>query len=81
MRKIGLCLIALMAISGCTSTEKDLSIGTVAGAAVGGIAGGGEGALIGAGVGAIGGLLVRDLRNGNCQYRNGRGKIYTAPCK
>ncbi|MCL7999860.1 YMGG-like glycine zipper-containing protein [Brucella sp. 21LCYQ03] len=81
MRKIGLCLIALMAISGCTSTEKDLSVGTVAGAAVGGIAGGGEGALIGAGVGAIGGLLVRDLRNGNCQYRNSRGKIYTAPCR
>ena len=81
MRKIGLCLIALMAISGCTSTEKDLSIGTVAGAAVGGIAAGGEGALIGAGVGAIGGLLVRDLRNGNCQYRNSRGNIYTAPCK
>ena len=73
MRKIGLCLVALMAISGCTSTEKDLSVGTVAGAAIGGIAGGGPG--------AVGGLLVRNLRNGNCQYRDRHGRIYTARCR
>lgn len=81
MRKIGLCLVALMAISGCTSTEKDLSVGTVAGAAIGAIAGGGRGALIGAGAGAVGGLLVRNLRNGNCQYRDRHGRIYTARCR
>ena len=81
MRKIGLCLVALMAISGCTSTEKDLSVGTVAGAAIGGIAGGGRGALIGAGAGAVGGLLVRNLRNGSCQYRDRHGRIYTASCR
>jgi uncharacterized protein YcfJ len=81
MRKIGLCLIAVLAVSGCTSTERDLSVGTVAGAAVGGIAGGGKGALIGAGAGAVGGLLVRNLRNGNCQYRDRRGHIYTARCR
>lgn len=81
MHKIGLCLVALMAISGCTSTEKDLSVGTVAGAAIGGIAGGGRGALIGAGAGAVGGLLVRNLRNGNCQYRDRHGRIYTARCR
>jgi uncharacterized protein YcfJ len=72
---------AIVALSGCTSTEKDLSIGTAAGAVIGGIAGGGKGALIGAGAGAVGGLLVRNLRNGKCEYRNSRGQIYTAPCK
>ncbi len=71
----------LMALVGCTTTERDLSIGTAAGAAVGGIAGGGEGALIGAGAGALGGLLVRNLRNGNCQYRDRNGRIYTARCR
>jgi len=81
MRKIALGLVALMAISGCTTTEKDLTIGTGAGAVIGGIAGGGRGALIGAGAGALGGLLVRELRNGNCEYRNRHGKIYVAPCK
>ncbi|GLU29300.1 MULTISPECIES: YMGG-like glycine zipper-containing protein [Brucella/Ochrobactrum group] len=81
MKKIAFCLVALMAVSGCTSTEKDLSVGTVAGAAIGGIAGGGRGALIGAGAGAVGGLLVRNLRNGNCQYRDRHGRIYTARCR
>jgi hypothetical protein len=71
---------ALVALGGCTTTEKDVSIGTVAGAAIGGIAGGGKGALIGAGVGAVGGLLVRNLRNGYCQYRDHNGHIYTARC-
>lgn len=81
MRKIAAALVVLMAVAGCTSTEKNIGVGTVAGAAVGGIVGGGEGALIGAGVGAVGGLLVRSLEGGNCQYRNKNGRMYTAPCQ
>ncbi|MDM7851739.1 YMGG-like glycine zipper-containing protein [Pseudochrobactrum kiredjianiae] len=81
MRLAIIAVAAIVALSGCTSTEKDLSIGTAAGAVIGGIAGGGKGALIGAGAGAVGGLLVRNLRNGKCQYRNSRGQIYTAYCK
>lgn len=77
MTAIALCF----ALSACTTTEKDLSIGTAGGAIIGGIAGGGKGALIGAGVGAVGGLLVRNLRNGKCQYRNSRGQIYVARCR
>ena len=69
------------ALSACTTTERDVSLGTAAGAVIGGIAGGGEGALIGAGVGALGGLLVRNLRNGYCEYRDRNGNIYTARCK
>jgi hypothetical protein len=37
--------------------------------------------LIGAGAGALGGLLVRNLRNGYCQYRDRHGHIYTARCR
>ncbi|MCX2697153.1 MULTISPECIES: YMGG-like glycine zipper-containing protein [Ochrobactrum] len=81
MGKISVLLIAMLIMAGCTTSEKDVSIGTVAGAAIGGIAGGGRGALIGAGAGAIGGLLVRNLRNGKCEYRNSRGQIYTARCR
>lgn len=81
MRKLIIAVAAIVALSGCTSTEKDLSIGTAAGAVIGGIAGGGKGALIGAGAGAVGGLLVRNLRNGKCEYRNSRGQIYSARCK
>ncbi len=32
MRKMALGLVALMALSGCTTTEKDVSIGTAGGA-------------------------------------------------
>lgn len=84
MRKIiivAATVAAVAAMSGCTTTEKDLSVGTAAGAVIGGIAGGGRGALIGAGAGALGGLLVRNLRNGYCEYRDRNGRIYTARCR
>ena len=81
MRKIILAVAMVAAVSGCTTTEQDVGVGTVAGAAIGGIAGGGKGALIGAGAGALGGLLLRNLRNGYCEYRNPRtGRIYRARC-
>ncbi|HWK66663.1 MAG TPA: YMGG-like glycine zipper-containing protein [Rhizobiaceae bacterium] len=80
MRKMNVALAAVVALSGCTSTERDVGVGTAAGAIIGGIADGGRGALIGAGAGALGGLLVRNLRNGYCQYRDRHGRIYTARC-
>lgn len=81
MLKVTLVFAAMVAVSGCTTTQRDVGTGAVAGAAIGGIAGGGRGAVIGTVAGAGTGLLVRNLRNGNCQYRNSRGHIYTAPCR
>ncbi len=81
MRKVIIAVAAVAALSGCTTTERDVGVGTAAGSVIGGIAGGGKGALIGAGAGAIGGLLVRNLRNGRCEYRNRHGRIYTARCR
>ena len=83
MRKIVLAaaLAGATAFGGCTTTEQDVSVGTGAGALIGGAVGGWQGAAIGAGAGALSGLLVRNLRNGYCQYRNPRtGRIYTARC-
>lgn len=81
MRKIALALVAIVALSGCTTTEQDVGVGTAAGAIIGGIAGGGRGALIGAAVGAGSGLLVRNLRNGYYQYRDpDTRRIYTRRC-
>ncbi len=80
MRKIIIVFAASAGLAGCTTTERDVSVGTAAGAIIGGIADGGSGALIGAGAGALGGLLVRNLRNGYCQYRDRRGRLYTARC-
>ena len=80
MRKMLIAMVAVVAVSGCTSTEKDVVGGGLIGAGVGGLVGGGKGALIGAAVGAGSGLLVRNLRNGYCQYRDHHGRIYTARC-
>jgi hypothetical protein len=81
MRKTIFALMALVAVSGCTTTEQDVGVGTAAGALIGGAVGGWKGAAVGAAVGAGSGLLVRNLRNGYCQYRNpNTGRIYTARC-
>ena len=81
MRNMVLALVAVFALSGCTTTERDVSVGTAAGAVIGGIAGGTKGALIGAAVGAGSGLLVRNLRNGYCEYRDpDTRRMYTRRC-
>jgi hypothetical protein len=80
MRKMIIAMVAVIAVSGCSTTEKDVAVGTGVGALAGGLIGGGKGALIGAAVGAGSGLLVRNLRNGYCQYRDNRGRLYTARC-
>ncbi|MER8629376.1 lipoprotein [Mesorhizobium opportunistum] len=81
MRKMIIAMVAVAALSGCTTTEQDVVGGGLIGAGIGGLVGGGKGALIGAAVGAGSGLLVRNLRNGYCvyRYRDGRG-TYRARC-
>jgi hypothetical protein len=81
MRNVVISMVAALSLSACTTTERDVAVGAGAGAVIGGIVDGGEGALIGAGAGALGGLLVRNLRNGYCQYRDRNGRIYTARCR
>ena len=84
MRKMIIAMVAMAALSGCTSTEQDVVGGGLIGAGIGGLVGGGKGALIGAAVGAGSGLLVRNLRDGRCVYRghhrDGRPFTYTARC-
>lgn len=81
MFRVSLVLATMLALSACTSTEKNVGGGAAAGAIIGGIAGGTEGALIGGALGAGAGYLVRQLEGGNCQYRDNNGRIYTAPCR
>lgn len=82
MKKSIAALVLVFAIAGCTTTERDVATGAALGGAVGLAAGGDAGsAAIGAAAGAAGGLLVRNLRNGYCEYRNpNTGQLYTARC-
>ena len=64
MKKFSLVLIVgVLLLSSCTTTQKDIGIGSVIGGGLGAIVGhqsghGVEGALIGAAAGAIGGAVV-----------------------
>lgn len=80
MRKLVITVAAAAALSGCTTTERDVAVGTGVGAIAGGIVDGGRGAVIGGLAGAAGGALVRTLRDGYCEYRDSRGRLYTARC-
>ncbi|BCH14360.1 MULTISPECIES: YMGG-like glycine zipper-containing protein [unclassified Mesorhizobium] len=80
MRKMIIAMVAAIAVSGCSTTERDVGVGAGVGALAGGLIDGGKGALVGAAIGAGTGLLVRNLRNGYCQYRDNRGRLFTARC-
>ncbi|MEJ6783393.1 MULTISPECIES: YMGG-like glycine zipper-containing protein [Phyllobacteriaceae] len=80
MKSAILALVAVVTLAACTTTERDVATGAGVGAVAGAVIGGGRGALIGGAVGAASGLLVRNLRNGYCEYRDSRGRLYTARC-
>ena len=65
MKKTLLVSILLLAVIGCTTTQKGATVGAVAGTAIGGIVGyqsghAVEGAAIGAAAGGLGGYVVGD---------------------
>ena len=79
MKKYAIAAIAALALTACTTLEKTAT-GTGVGAAVGAIAfntplGVVAGALIGGGI-----TYLANAGDGNCQYRNSKGQIYTRRC-
>lgn len=79
---IALGLAATMAVAGCTTTERNVGVGAVAGAAIGGLATGKVGGAVAGAVigGAAGALLGRAEQRGECRYRDKYGRIYIARC-
>jgi hypothetical protein len=75
-------LVAMLAVSGCTTAENDAALGGVVGAGVGALAtGDAGGAVVGGVVGAASGVLLgAATRRGECRYRDRRGRIYIADC-
>lgn len=76
---LSLAVVGSLGAAGCTQTEQAVG-GAVAGGAIGAIAGGTDGALIGAAIGGTAGVLLARLDNGNCRYRDRRGRVYIARC-
>ncbi|PSM16214.1 YtxH domain-containing protein [Nitratireductor sp. StC3] len=83
MKKFLLVAAAVVALAGCTTSERDAALGGAAGAAIGGLATGtASGAVIGGVAGAATGVLLgRATRKGMCVYRDPRTlKRYTDVC-
>lgn len=83
MRNIIIAAIAVIAVTGCTATERGATVGALGGAAVGAAVNddGVEGALIGGAIGAAAGALVgRASEPGRCIYRDRYGRQYVAAC-
>lgn len=88
MKFIALTLCAgALALSACTTTtDQNLALGSLAGAAVGATVSNKDdrlkGALIGAAVGAGTGTLIGQANNnkGQCYYADGKGGTYIARC-
>lgn len=83
MKKLALVMVAVAALAGCTTAERDAALGGAAGAAIGGIATGRVGgAVVGGVVGAASGVLIgQATRTGWCVYRDRYGRLYEARCR
>ncbi len=75
-------LAALIMLSACNQTQRGAAVGAGAGAAIGAVSTGtAGGAAVGAAAGGLAGALIgRALEDGQCRYRDRRGRIYTADC-
>jgi len=80
MKRMAVIFIAMVALAGCTTSQKAATVGGLGGATLGGIIGhqtgdGVAGAAIGGAVGTIGGMIVGDkLEKKFCPVG---GEVYT----
>ena len=83
MKKALALVFVVVAIAGCTPTQKGATVGAATGAAIGGITTGRtEGALVGAAIGGLAGAVIGRVSENsqNCYYRDRYGRTYTARC-
>ena len=79
MRIAAISIAAALALAGCTTGER-IASGTVAGGVAGAaITGNAGGAVVGALIGGFG-TFIAETADGQCQYRNSKGQVYTTKC-
>jgi hypothetical protein len=76
-------LIVPMALTSCTRTEKNVTLGAATGAVVGGVVTGRtSGVVAGALIGGVTMAFVsKSKRSGYCVYRDRRGRLHEARCR
>ncbi|RYH12897.1 MAG: hypothetical protein EON57_02970 [Alphaproteobacteria bacterium] len=76
-------LIVPMALTSCTRTEKNVTLGAATGAVIGGVVTGRtSGVVAGALIGGVTMAFVsKSKRSGYCVYRDRRGRLHEARCR
>jgi hypothetical protein len=76
-------LVLPMALTSCTRTEKNVTLGAATGAVIGGVVTGRTaGVVAGAVIGGVTMAFVsKSKRNGYCVYRDRRGRLHEARCR
>lgn len=77
-------LVAPLALTSCTRTERNVTLGAATGAVVGGVVTGRTtGVVAGAVIGGVTMALVSKSkkRAGYCVYRDRRGRLHEARCR
>jgi hypothetical protein len=78
-----LLFLGMLAVAGCTSTERGAGIGAASGAVIGGaVTGNVRGAAVGAAVGGVTGAVIGNVAGqpGRCYYRDRHGRRYIDAC-
>lgn len=76
-------LIVPLALTSCTRTEKNVTLGAATGAVIGGVVTGRTaGVVAGAVIGGVTMAFVsKSKRHGYCVYRDRRGRLHEARCR
>jgi tetrahydrodipicolinate N-succinyltransferase len=76
-------LVAPLALTSCTRTEKNVTLGAATGAIVGGVVTGRtSGVVAGAIIGGVTMAFVsKSKRHGYCVYKDRRGRLHEARCR
>lgn len=76
-------LVAPLALTSCTRTERNVTVGAATGAVVGGlVTGRTTGVIAGAVIGGVTMAFVsKSKRSGYCVYKDRRGRLHEARCR
>lgn len=76
-------LIAPLALTSCTRTEKNVTLGAATGAVIGGVVTGRTAGVVAGAI--IGGVTMayvsKSKRSGYCVYKDRRGRLHEARCR
>ena len=83
MKQFIVMILAILALSACSSTERGAAVGAASGAVIGGVTTNSfQGAAVGAAIGGVAGAVIGKVAGSDdmCYYRDSYGRTYKDVC-